>query len=141
MTSDFISKINLDLIKYCGYVEGAEVHADGSYDNDLALDRADAVLDFLKLVKRHSNPSSLLPRPDRTLELGDGVNVHTGPNDRIVQGEVKALGNLSGALVVVIDGPVLMAGDKAIVHDEFGDDVSATVVQDGGQLTVVVDQE
>lgn len=104
MTSDFISKINLDLLEYCGYVEGAEVHADGSADNDLALDRADAVLDFLKRAKRHSNPRSLLQSDGRkVLEAGDPVDVIIGAQEMTLQGRVKHFGNATGKLIVVVE--------------------------------------
>jgi hypothetical protein len=65
----------------CGYVDGAEVTADGSADNDLALERADAVMAFLDLARGHMLPRKLLPRGDRLgdwLPPGTPVVVHLG---------------------------------------------------------------
>lgn len=45
----------------CGYRDGAETSAYGSADNDLAQERADAVMNFLELAKEHSLPNKLLP--------------------------------------------------------------------------------
>jgi len=104
MTSEFLSKINLDLIKYCGYVEGAEIHADGSADNDLALERADVAHDFLRRVKEHSSPSKLLQIARGTvLEAGDPVDVIVGAQEMTLQGKVKHLGSATGKLIVVVD--------------------------------------
>jgi hypothetical protein len=46
-----------------GFRDGAEVTAGGSADNDLAHERAQAVLAFLDHVARHFHPEALLPKP------------------------------------------------------------------------------
>lgn len=52
------------LLEQVGYVDGAETSADGSADNDLAHVRAQTVLKFIELVKGHSTPEDLLPKPE-----------------------------------------------------------------------------
>lgn len=49
------------LLDRIGYVDGAETSADGSADNDLAHERAQAVLKFIELVKNSSVPESFIP--------------------------------------------------------------------------------
>lgn len=64
------------VLTYCGFEDAAEVTADGSADNDLAQERADAVMTFLDLVRRHPLPNKLLPRGDRVGDwLAPGTEV------------------------------------------------------------------
>jgi hypothetical protein len=56
-----ITKQLRDLVlERCGFRDGAEVTADGSADNDLAHERADAVMRFIERVSRHVFPDALL---------------------------------------------------------------------------------
>jgi len=48
------------LIDLMGYQEGAESTADGSASNDLATERADAVVEFMRRAEHHSLPNKLL---------------------------------------------------------------------------------
>ena len=54
-------RIRDDVLTYCGFVDGGEVTADGSADNDLAHERADAVMDMLAKVDGHSYPAAVVP--------------------------------------------------------------------------------
>lgn len=72
-------RVRDDLLTLCGFEDGAETTAYGSADNDLAHERADAIMTFLALAQRHSLPAKLLPRGDRTgdwLPPGTPVVVH-----------------------------------------------------------------
>lgn len=46
-----------------GYRDGAETTADGSADNDLAHERAHAVMRFIDLPAGSTLPGEFLPRP------------------------------------------------------------------------------
>ncbi|WP_158892671.1 hypothetical protein [Amycolatopsis anabasis] len=50
------------ILDRCGFAEGAEVTPAGSFDNDLAHERAGAVLMFLDLAAASSRPWTLLKR-------------------------------------------------------------------------------
>lgn len=54
-----------ELLKLCGWRDGAETTAEGSMQNDLAAERVDAILTFVGLAKAHSVPRKLLPFDDR----------------------------------------------------------------------------
>lgn len=72
-------RVRDDLLTLCGFEDGAETTAYGSADNDLAHERADAIMTFLAIAQRHSLPGKLLPRGDRTgdwLPPGTPVVVH-----------------------------------------------------------------
>jgi hypothetical protein len=49
------------VLDLCGFVDGGEVTADGSADNDLAHERADAVMDMLEKVRGHGFPQAVAP--------------------------------------------------------------------------------
>lgn len=51
------------ILSRVGYVEDGERTADGSADNDLAAERADAILSFIDLVRGSALPEELLPAP------------------------------------------------------------------------------
>lgn len=66
------------VLELCGWEDGAETTAGGSQDNDLAAERADAVMAFLGLARGHSLPNKLLPRgehPGDWLTPGTEVTV------------------------------------------------------------------
>jgi hypothetical protein len=66
------------VLELCGWEDGAETTASGSQDNDLAAERADAVMAFLGLARGHSLPNKLLPRgehPGDWLTPGTEVTV------------------------------------------------------------------
>jgi hypothetical protein len=52
------------VLDLCGFVAGDEVTAGGSADNDLAHERADAVMNMLDQVRRHSFPAAVAPPPE-----------------------------------------------------------------------------
>lgn len=49
------------VLDLCGFADGGEVTADGSANNDLAHERADAVMDMLEKVRRHGFPQAVAP--------------------------------------------------------------------------------
>lgn len=102
--NNFHGKINLDVLTYCGYRDGAETSADGSADNDLACERADAAHDFLRLVRNHSLPSVLMKRlTEPVLQEGDAITVLVSGVP--LPGVVMHGGNLGGGLVAMVELP------------------------------------
>lgn len=59
------------LLDLCGFVEDGELSAAGSADNDLAAERADAVMEFISLAKGSMLPRKLLPVDPRPTVDGD----------------------------------------------------------------------
>lgn len=51
------------LLDQVGFRDGAEVTADGSAGNDLAVERAQVVLEFIQLAARSPLPAKLINRP------------------------------------------------------------------------------
>lgn len=69
------------LLRMSGWVDGDEITAEGSDNNDLAAERVDAMIAFINLAKVHSMPRKLLPRGDHPgdhFEVGTDVEVYGG---------------------------------------------------------------
>jgi DNA-binding GntR family transcriptional regulator len=68
------------LVEACGAVRDPDSAAD-SAQNDLAWERADAIVTFIELARDHSLPRKLLPRgdqPGEDFEVGEEVIVIGG---------------------------------------------------------------
>jgi transposase-like protein len=52
--------LRAEVLRFCGYKEGAEVTAEGSYQNDLAMDRANVALAVLATVEGSVVPARLV---------------------------------------------------------------------------------
>jgi hypothetical protein len=86
------------LAEACGAVEDVGSAAD-SAQNELATERADAIVTFIELARNHSLPRKLLPRgdqPGEDFEVGEEVIVIGGVRGTVVSPSNTVRVNVGG---------------------------------------------
>lgn len=123
------------LLDRLGFIDGAEVTADGSADNDLAAERAKAVLRFIALARQSAWPEGLLPKV--AAQLCDGTT--TCGSDAHVEG-CMAMAPDGPESASPCDRPVVAGTGRCDQHQCNGDWACPAKLHAAGCMVLSVEE-